>query len=174
MNHLNKDIYRILSSITSKSKLVSSYITIVWTKIKRILEDKNLSGSEKVIKWVTQNRVCLTWYSTILTLVSSWDLGLTLYWIFLSIIMLPSLSWFSIWTLHAYIRTLEHIEKHGYLDKRFFKIFTQRDIDEKYSWYCELQWMYLASKAMNSKYPWVLEKFYEMKSQFTQNKIPNF
>lgn len=156
------------------SALASRYIRIVWPKIDRIIQSDTMSLQEKIWKGMSGNKISWGIYVTWLAMLSSGDIGITLYGLILLIFSLPSASWFSIWTLSAYIRTLDHIEKHRGIDERFFKTFIRRDKDERYSWYCELQWMYLAAKALNQKHPWVLQQFFEMKAQFTQNKIPNF
>lgn len=66
-------------------------------------------------------------------------------------------------------RTCEHIDQFGSLDPNYFKAVLWENINKPYNWYCSLQWMYLAAK----KYG-IEDQFFELKKQYSWNKIPNF
>jgi len=165
----------ILSNILPKrSNLIELYIRIIWPKIDRIVAAEKIEVWEKILVGLTGNRLSAASYGFAIAMISSWDALNTFCGIILLVSSLPALSWFSIWTLDTYIRSLDHIEKYHNIDERFFLTLVKRDSHKKISWYCELQWMFLAAKCLSKEYPKWLESFLRFKELHSSNTVPNF
>jgi len=72
-------------------------------------------------------------------------------------------------TLKYYRRTTKHIQKHDKLDLRFAKKLIKGTENRKFTGYCQLQGLYLASKKYGQ-----LDVFNEAKKSVSNNILPNF
>lgn len=170
--------------------------TLEWNKIKsvvtlsgdtqdaidvtKILTKEVLDFWRNMIVWWAQCRVTLSVYLYFLGLYQAWVFETPLHqqheWL-TALSFLILFVWFAgtgagMPTATSYYRTIKHIEKMGTLWERYFKSVMGADTAYPRQWYCQLQGMYLACRAMEKKYPWLKKKCLEYRDKHTRNQMP--